>query len=416
MCGVFRYGWPDAPVSSKRRSSTRITIRLGFTALLPADNGHFLMAQCLHDAPRHHHPPRRAARRAGHRDDVARLHRVGPGLEIRRGARAARDARPRDAGGGGLRRRRKPAPRAARWHGFAIMEFGDERAHLVLLAVRPSHRRLGIGQRMLDWLLESARVAGMASIHLELRAGNDAARRFYRAMGFYETVLVPGYYRSGEGRKEGALRMLRVLRSPGPVPYTWRPPKTEDTRVAHGTIAKPMRSCDLLPHVVIQDVLAVAGEKLQVQVAAHRAESSCRACGATGRAARCPCRRCRSAPRRGDPVAPGVVAHAPVDVAAVVVDVGVLVLVEVAVDLRRELKLPPSASCQCHSGRTKAMLIERERVALRRRSTRAPCPGARRRSKRARRRAPISRTATAGSSCRGTPSTRSDRSHSEFCV
>ena len=69
----------------------------------------------------------------------------------------------------------------------------------------------------------------MASIHLELRAGNDAARRFYRAMGFYETVLVPGYYRGGEGRKEGALRMLRVLRVPGAVAYTWRPPRTEDT-------------------------------------------------------------------------------------------------------------------------------------------------------------------------------------------
>jgi len=113
--------------------------------------------------------------------------------------------------------------------GFAIMELGEERAHLVLLAVRPSHRRLGIGQRMLEWLLESARVAGMASVHLELRAGNDAARRFYRAMGFYETVLVPGYYRGVEGgRKEGALRMLRVLRVPGPAPYTWRPPRTED--------------------------------------------------------------------------------------------------------------------------------------------------------------------------------------------
>ena len=34
--------------------------------------------------------------------------------------------------------------------GFAIMELGDERAHLVLLAVRPSHRRLGIGQRLFD--------------------------------------------------------------------------------------------------------------------------------------------------------------------------------------------------------------------------------------------------------------------------
>ena len=96
--------------------------------------------------------------------------------------------------------------------GFAIMEFGDERAHLVPRGATP-HRRLGIGQRMLDWMLDTARVAGMASIHLELRAGNDAARRFYRAMGFYETVLVPGYYRSGEGRKEGALRMLRVLRA-----------------------------------------------------------------------------------------------------------------------------------------------------------------------------------------------------------
>jgi ribosomal protein S18 acetylase RimI-like enzyme len=67
----------------------------------------------------------------------------------------------------------------------------------------------------------------MASIHLELRAGNDAARRFYRAMGFYETVLVPGYYRSGEGRKEGALRMLRVLRVPGPLPAAWQPPRIE---------------------------------------------------------------------------------------------------------------------------------------------------------------------------------------------
>ena len=33
MFGVFMYGCPDAPVSSKRRSSTRMTIRLGFIVL-----------------------------------------------------------------------------------------------------------------------------------------------------------------------------------------------------------------------------------------------------------------------------------------------------------------------------------------------------------------------------------------------
>jgi ribosomal-protein-alanine N-acetyltransferase len=106
--------------------------------------------------------------------------------------------------------------------GFAIMEFGDERAHLVLLAVRPSQRRMGIGRRLVEWLVESARTAGIASLHLELRAGNEAARGFYRAIGFDETIVVPGYYRG----REAALRMIRVLRAAGPVPYTWRPSTT----------------------------------------------------------------------------------------------------------------------------------------------------------------------------------------------
>jgi len=104
--------------------------------------------------------------------------------------------------------------------GFAIMEFGDERAHLVLLAVLPALRRGGIGRRLLEWLIASARTAGVESVHLELRAGNEAARGFYRAMGFSETVAVPGYYRG----REAALRMLRMLRVPGAAPYTWRPP------------------------------------------------------------------------------------------------------------------------------------------------------------------------------------------------
>lgn len=104
--------------------------------------------------------------------------------------------------------------------GFAMMEFGDERAHLVLLAVRPTHRRRGIGRRMFDWLLESALTAGMESVHLELRERNDAARRFYRALGFSETIVIPRYY----GGIEAALRMIRMLRTARSAEYTWRPP------------------------------------------------------------------------------------------------------------------------------------------------------------------------------------------------
>ena len=105
--------------------------------------------------------------------------------------------------------------------GFAIMEFGEERAHLVLLAVRATHRRNGIGRCLLDWLIASASTAGVRSLHLELRANNEAARAFYRAMGFSETILVPGYYRG----RESALRMIRLVAKPVRAPYTWQPPR-----------------------------------------------------------------------------------------------------------------------------------------------------------------------------------------------
>ena len=103
---------------------------------------------------------------------------------------------------------------------FAIMQFGDEHAHLALLAVQPRSRRQGLGRRMLEWLVESACTAGIAAIHLELRASNQAARRFYHALGFKETAYIPGYYRG----REMALRMLRELRRPGIADVHWQLP------------------------------------------------------------------------------------------------------------------------------------------------------------------------------------------------
>jgi len=104
--------------------------------------------------------------------------------------------------------------------GFAMMEFGELRAHLVLLAVRPTHRRRGIGRRMFEWLLKSALTAGIESVHLELRERNEAARRFYRALGFSETIVVPRYYAGAEA----AVRMIRMLRTRQDANFVWQPP------------------------------------------------------------------------------------------------------------------------------------------------------------------------------------------------
>ena len=98
---------------------------------------------------------------------------------------------------------------AARLQGFAVMQFGDVRAHLVLLCVQPAQRRRGIGRRLTEWLLASARVAGIESIALELRADNAAALAFYRRLGFTEAQLVPGYY---DGQFP-ARRMTLLLRA-----------------------------------------------------------------------------------------------------------------------------------------------------------------------------------------------------------
>ncbi|MEO8631048.1 MAG: GNAT family N-acetyltransferase, partial [Betaproteobacteria bacterium] len=92
--------------------------------------------------------------------------------------------------------------------GFAMMYFGDEHAHLNLLAVQPTSQRTGLGTRMIHWLEESARVAGVRAVHLEVRARNQHARRFYRRLGFLEMALLPKYYRG----IEAAVWMARDLR------------------------------------------------------------------------------------------------------------------------------------------------------------------------------------------------------------
>ena len=99
------------------------------------------------------------------------------------------------------------ARRLGRIAAFAVMHFGDEVAHLNLLAVSPEHRRQGLGSQLMSWLTASALEAGVFRINLELRTHNDAARSFYESLGFAELGVVQGYY---QGR-EAALRMSRRL-------------------------------------------------------------------------------------------------------------------------------------------------------------------------------------------------------------
>jgi ribosomal-protein-alanine N-acetyltransferase len=99
------------------------------------------------------------------------------------------------------------ARRERRVAAFGIMHFGDEVAHLNLLAVAPVYRRQGLGRQLMDWLTATAIEAGVFRINLEVRARNAAARIFYQSVGFDAQNVIQGYY---QGR-EAALRMTRRL-------------------------------------------------------------------------------------------------------------------------------------------------------------------------------------------------------------
>jgi ribosomal protein S18 acetylase RimI-like enzyme len=118
---------------------------------------------------------------------------------------ARRDARGELWQGGPLHDRRRTDVR--RIAAFAIMHFGDEVAHLNLLAVAPEHRRQGLGRQLMDWLTATAIEAGVFRINLELRTHNSPARAFYESLGFEHLGVIQGYY---QGR-EAALRMSRRL-------------------------------------------------------------------------------------------------------------------------------------------------------------------------------------------------------------
>ncbi|MGE0487439.1 MAG: GNAT family N-acetyltransferase [Gammaproteobacteria bacterium] len=87
--------------------------------------------------------------------------------------------------------------------GFAVMHYREERAHLLLLAVAADCRRRGIASSLWQWLETTALVAGIGTVHLEVRASNRAAQRFYAGLGFVAEETVAGYYRG----IEAAVRM-----------------------------------------------------------------------------------------------------------------------------------------------------------------------------------------------------------------
>jgi [ribosomal protein S18]-alanine N-acetyltransferase len=93
--------------------------------------------------------------------------------------------------------------------GYLLAVLVEDEAHLGNLAVHPTERRSGVGQGLLDDLLQMAETRGVQRVTLEVRASNQNARKFYYHNGFIDVAMRKNYYRNPV---EDAIVMLRSLR------------------------------------------------------------------------------------------------------------------------------------------------------------------------------------------------------------
>ena len=88
--------------------------------------------------------------------------------------------------------------------GFYLSRHGFEEEELLLFAVDPDYRRLGLGNTLLTEFHDAAKMRGAHRLLLEMRRGNPA-QVLYQRFGFRPIGERPNYYRMEHGERIDAI-------------------------------------------------------------------------------------------------------------------------------------------------------------------------------------------------------------------
>ncbi|MXU64486.1 GNAT family N-acetyltransferase [Oceanomicrobium pacificus] len=101
--------------------------------------------------------------------------------------------------------------------GFALFRQTGTEAELLTIAVAPDARRQGLAQAILLDGLDRLGASGAVQIFLEVAAGNGEALALYRATGFTQAGLRPGYFRDpADGTRHDALVLRKDIAPAAP--------------------------------------------------------------------------------------------------------------------------------------------------------------------------------------------------------
>ena len=111
--------------------------------------------------------------------------------------------------------------------GFAVLAEGDDgpigfilgraiggEAEILTLVVAPDRRRAGVGEALVEALIEAAVLRSAEAVYLEVAADNAAAQALYRKAGFERAGLRRAYYARGGARPVDALVLRLALNRP----------------------------------------------------------------------------------------------------------------------------------------------------------------------------------------------------------
>ena len=94
--------------------------------------------------------------------------------------------------------------------GYAILSVAAGEAHILNLCVDPDFRHLGYGTRLLDEIIDRARLAEVNAVFLEVRPSNAGALALYRKKGFRKIAKRPAYYQAKGGREDADVLSLTI--------------------------------------------------------------------------------------------------------------------------------------------------------------------------------------------------------------
>lgn len=82
--------------------------------------------------------------------------------------------------------------------GYIILWFLQEQVQISNFAIHPDYRKAGLGQTVLNHVLNKVKHQGAREIFLEVRPSNQAAIALYKKLGFEVLGREENYYRSPE--------------------------------------------------------------------------------------------------------------------------------------------------------------------------------------------------------------------------